>query len=648
MLNQDKLSKLQISFWKMTNNFSAIISTLQNEKFENLFIKNYGQKDIGTPEFNDIIIFSIKKENSSLQKALNDYLIDKHNINYKDYVENLFFSKKSFFYNKLNKKVYDWIKKTYPQEMTQTSKVESLIGKYFVESSPQDFKHVLNENLSLNLSLDEILKESRYFLYESTKKTDKRLKALIDANLVESEKTEHIDAFVRIYHSPSEYLKNYFNLPATFNLDFFDKHPKLVKFKKYEKEFVNLNLSQMSQDSIDKLYKNINEIDDSTWKKLVKNNINFFSDKDNIDYLLIFLINNFSQNISYPELGALKTVFDLIKEPSFFNDLIFKIKEIENNNVNKVKDSIIELLFNYTPTSAWEKQFKENFQKAEEFLMSIMDSVYYHSDKAKVKTKEKIINLAIDNNLNIFETSDAYHYSLFEMFSYIFTNEKKPMPIDIVKKVESLLDEEILLSKTKENIKVAQKLFYQQIDILKLCKEKNIDPYLGYEIPLEALLYSPNFKSIPQKVIDYYINETTQAQLLTNRGYHFKENNLTHYLSMEAELFNIYFKDDKLFNALTEDDKVNILNNFLSFPQEVSANHLFNSTLNWPWEKANTQNYKEKNFIYLPEDIKEKMNKKIEYIVALQEKEKLENIFKSDIIEENIKETTKPKKRSKI
>ena len=223
------------------------------------------------------------------------------------------------------------------------------------------------------------------------------------------------------------------------------------------------------------------------------------------------------------------------------------------------------------------------------------------------------------------------------------------MPYELYNKVIGLLTEEKLKTTIKGGVKVAQILFSQNIDVLKIMSEKNIDPLLDEKVPLELIANAPNFEKIPQSVIDFYVGQTTTEQLLAPRSNSFDRTNVSYYLSMQPKLFDIYFKDDSLFKLLSEENKINIVNNFLSYPQEKSAEYLLNDKFDWPWEKSDVSYYRN-NFFSFNEELKEKIEQKVEYIKAAQEKQKLENLFNDDII---IKEKepiipSKPEKRNKI
>jgi hypothetical protein len=647
MFKHKEILKLKISFWKLTHNFSAMIHSLKNKDFDSVYMLHKYQtiKDIGTYEFNEVVIFSMKTENKELQKALDEHLQKKYGFSYKDYLENIFFQDHSFLYIKLNHQVYNYLKKTFPLEMTQVEKIHHVLGKFFTHSKPDDFKMVLNDNLSFNLDLEGILKNSRYYLYENPKKTDIRLKALINANLVDINKTEHIDYFLKIYHKPSDYMREVFNLPDCFDINFFNEHPLLVKYPKFKNEFINLNLSQIPPEQLELLYNNLPDLDEKIWKKLINNNKEFFMDIKNVNHLIQTLIKN---NITSDLECKLSPIFKSFKKT---DELLFNFND-SSQNLNHEKEAIIKNLLAFTDEHYWSEKFKQNFNDTENYLRVLMRSIYYYSNPKYQQYKETLLNIAIDNKVNIL-IQDKYEPSLLEQYTYHIGDKKssslsvdideeriKEIPLKVYEKIEALLTKEALLSNFDVDCTIAQKLLSEKIDILSIFEKRGINPFLNYEIPLEVIVNAPNAHQIPDKVAMFYIENTTTEQLLKIHEPYSNTLNITHYVSRLPELFNVYFKDDTLFNLLSLKDKKDILENFLKYPDEKTANFLLNNKLDWPWEKVNTSYYTPKT--HMDEKLKEQISKKIDYINIAQEKEKLENIFKDDTIVNEESEKTIP------
>lgn len=672
MFKYKEILKLKLAFWKLTFNYSAIINSLKNKDFDDAYVMTSynNSKEVGTYEFNEVVVFSIKTRNKELENKLDEYINQKYGFSYQDYIKSIFFNDRSYVFAKLNLTVYEYLKKTFPYEISKKENIEHVLGKFFTHGKPKDFEFILNQNTHLNLDLKAILENSRFFLYESNRKKDIRLKALVNAGLVDAKKTEHIDYFLKLYHKSSDYLKAVFNLPESFNLDFFNQHPLLVKYPQFQNEFVHLDLSQMTVEKLNLLYDNLPELEDKVWKKLVKNNKEFFLNKENVKYFLNYLTeNDLSASNFYKKEDKLSIIFELYKNTHFTDELLFELKNKETP-LNKSQEALTYKLLEHTTETFWYNKFKRNFTQTEKVLHSVMDSIYYYSDTKYQNMKEKLLNIALDNQVNIFKPLKQYESTLLEQYTYFIdnndiygydaTNSKThTIPEKIYNKIENALTQDILLSKYDNTTIVAQTLLSEKINILSILEKREVNPLFNYDIGLDAVIMAPNFEKIPNDVLMYYVNHTSVEQLLSIHGLFSKTLNITYYLAHQPRLFEIYFNDDKIFNFLKFEDKKEILEQFFKNPNEKSATHLLNSKLNWPWEKINVSSYSSNP--YLDEKIKEQIEQKIEYIKVVQEKENLENIFKNDtminetqdtIVSENliapIVSESKPKKRNKI
>jgi hypothetical protein len=589
-INYNKDYKKFIEFLKKcfsiyNNDYNQLINSLiiQYNEYDELKKTIINPKN-STYIKNNFTIMNIYKNNISinLKKSDNEYfkLIDEYNmiLYYFDYIEN--FIKIKINYNEyINIEEQNITKedKEYQQiifeEIILQNKNE-IIKKLIDEINNCNLKDEIKKELLKNIELDKlddyiIFKCINYFNIKSKEQNqeqnqeqkqesiknknilqllDKLLKIFVQEQKLElkdildniSKKNQELNEYISIFEHKEKNLISIFNLKINNDVRNNIYILKKYLFQEFKYDYKNNFKQILINYDLEKLQNNIDKI------SVLHNNIQYFIDKLNYH-------------------------IDLLKEKDSDLKYFIQIKDKQKEILNDIFN--IKLIIQNIKEKSLNKILKENFDKIQNFLNSLINS------SEKEKEKDKIIN----------KFKEIENYFIFKPEINITINDNLKKIFDFLNpyiSLKNIVNEMIILEEkhNKENIEKLikykeVKLYKDSInDLLQLInKFKNDEVLETVYNNLEKINYHLNNNESDKNfnLIMKHVDE------LMNIDFDFNYNNLfkldTNF-DVIYTILKIFIKKKNLFDNIKE--KINVLNKELDKFYNINGEYFTNSSYN--------------------------------------------------------------------